>query len=444
MASPLSWNFSAILLHRLKATPYLFTCSQSNVPSSGTRYTRRRLTTCHRTHLMDSRVHSVLREVEEHACELSADARRYWAEHKRRYTYLAQLLETLYSGADGGRPMPRRILDVGPSFQTLVVSRLFPDAHLATLGIEDARYKPSAQTRHLRYDLNDAFFRDSWPSDEPYDLILMLEVIEHLYASPWRVLGLLRSLTSPGGQVVVSTPNALFLRNRLALMRGKNPFEMLQDSRHRLGLGHYREYTTRELATAGERVHLRASHVEVNNVLLALDDRQQRAYDWITRCLPQSFRQMITLVFANDSSCGEAQDPARVILDRGAGWFPPEQATGDPSASWQWTGREARISFDNPKRNSTFYLQIAGRRAASQVQQQVAIDIGDETLDRFLIPMDDAAIHKVPIGAEILGSGQRVELRIQVDRTFIPSDSEETDDARELGVRVCRAAMAAH
>jgi SAM-dependent methyltransferase len=52
------------------------------------------------------------------------------------------------------------------------------------------------------------------------DRVLLVEVIEHL-ESPWTALRSAARLVSPGGRIVVSTPNLATLRNRLELgLRG--------------------------------------------------------------------------------------------------------------------------------------------------------------------------------------------------------------------------------
>ncbi len=54
----------------------------------------------------------------------------------------------------------------------------------------------------------------------PADRVLLVEVIEHL-ESPWTALRSAARLVSPGGRIVVSTPNLATLRNRLELgLRG--------------------------------------------------------------------------------------------------------------------------------------------------------------------------------------------------------------------------------
>jgi 2-polyprenyl-3-methyl-5-hydroxy-6-metoxy-1,4-benzoquinol methylase len=52
---------------------------------------------------------------------------------------------------------------------------------------------------------------------EPADRVLMIEVLEHLEA-PWTVLRAAARRVSPGGRLVVTTPNVATLRHRVELM----------------------------------------------------------------------------------------------------------------------------------------------------------------------------------------------------------------------------------
>src|SRR5687768_7419519 len=43
------------------------------------------------------------------------------------------------------------------------------------------------------------------------------------------------------------------------------------------------------------------------------------------------------------------------------GWHPAEVAADNPSSEWQWTQKRATISFLNPKKDATFYLEHDAR-----------------------------------------------------------------------------------
>jgi len=78
------------------------------------------------------------------------------------------------------------------------------------VGIEfDARAAEVARSRldevHVA-DLNTAAPRDLGLADQRFDLLMALDVLEHLY-DPWDVLARWAALLMPGGHVAVSVPN---------------------------------------------------------------------------------------------------------------------------------------------------------------------------------------------------------------------------------------------
>jgi len=129
-----------------------------------------------------------------------------------------------------------------------------------------------------------------------------------------------------------------------------------------------------------------------------------------------------------------------VFLIYRTGWHPAEIATDNPAVEWQWTRREALISFRNPKRDSLFYLHLDGRPDVFSEPQQVTLRIRDAVVDAFGLRSREDVIRKIPLTAAQMGAGDMVELLIQVDKTFVPATlSKASQDPRELGVRVFHA-----
>jgi hypothetical protein len=123
------------------------------------------------------------------------------------------------------------------------------------------------------------------------------------------------------------------------------------------------------------------------------------------------------------------------------GWHPTEVADDQVGTEWQWSKKEATLTFRNPRRDVLFYLQLDRPVAPFPEPQQVEVRIGDAVVDRFPIGSKQSELRKFPISAAQLGGGDTVEMRIVVDRTFIPVaiPSMNSGDPRELGVRVFRA-----
>lgn len=179
---------------------------------------------------------------------MSPEAAYYWQRHAVRFEYVLRYL------AARGESRVRTVLDIGGSFQTRLLAEQFPAWRIDTLAEgDDPRFRLPAPSQFFAFDLNDAIHPQKWPAlGGPYDLIVFMEVIEHLVAPPANVLRFLASQLRPGGAILLTTPNAAWLKNRLKLLRGKNPFELLREDRS----GHVREYTLDELQDAARQAGL--------------------------------------------------------------------------------------------------------------------------------------------------------------------------------------------
>jgi len=121
------------------------------------------------------------------------------------------------------------------------------------------------------------------------------------------------------------------------------------------------------------------------------------------------------------------------------GWHPTEQAA-DNLREWQWSKRQATLAFRNPRKEVVLYLQL-DRATGFPEPQTVTLHIGDAEVERFSLPPNGADLRKVRLSVAQLGEGDVVEVRVEVDRTFVPGalPGSTSHDPRELGVRVFRA-----
>ena len=85
------------------------------------------------------------------------------------------------------------------------------------------------------------------------------------------------------------------------------------------------------------------------------------------------------------------------------GWHPAEvDADNDPLIEWQWTQKAATISFRNPKRDATFYLEWDARTDLFNPPQQVTSrsagqPVGDLRRRRQGPAPDDVPDHGGPV-----------------------------------------------
>jgi len=122
------------------------------------------------------------------------------------------------------------------------------------------------------------------------------------------------------------------------------------------------------------------------------------------------------------------------------GWYPAEVAEHNASVEWQWTKKQAMLSFKNPKKDSVFYLVLDNPVTLLNEPQQVQVSLGGQAVDRFTLGPKQEVLRKIPLPAARLGSVDIAELEISVDKTFVPALLDSSSkDPRELGVRVLHA-----
>ena len=114
------------------------------------------------------------------------------------------------------------------------------------------------------------------------------------------------------------------------------------------------------------------------------------------------------------------------------GWYQLENNANDPTIEWQWAGKNATLSFKNPKKDSTFYLQYDARPELFSPPQQVTLTIGGQPIAQFTADSPKPTLKTFRISAAQLGASDMVDLTIGVDRTFKPGNG----DPRDLGIRV--------
>ncbi len=122
------------------------------------------------------------------------------------------------------------------------------------------------------------------------------------------------------------------------------------------------------------------------------------------------------------------------------GWYPRE--TADES-SWRWTQQSATLSFPNPRTAAVLHLDYDAR--ADHLQgppRRLTITVGDQVARSFAPDAAGRQQMNVLLPAAMVGGRDRVEVHIAVDRPFVPVNmSAESQDTRELGIQVYRAAV---
>jgi len=118
------------------------------------------------------------------------------------------------------------------------------------------------------------------------------------------------------------------------------------------------------------------------------------------------------------------------------GWYDLEVVSEDTLKEWIWSQKEAEVSFVNPRRDAILYLRALSPAAYLGSPQQITLYLNDQPLESWQCTTSEDFLRKITIEKERLGRDNWIDIRIEVDKVFIPIEHGEGKDARELGVKV--------
>ena len=196
-----------------------------------------------------------------------------WPDAEELYAYVRSLL---YRAA----PPPADLLDLGaaPGAQSIALARAGYRVTAVDLGEAPDAWGAGSPTGTMvgafeRAGVDLVLWNlDETPypfADESFDVVLLTEVLEHLREYPLRALVEARRILRPDGVLIITTPNAASLQNRVRLALGRSVHTPLRDWMFGLPHArHAREYTAEELrelvTTAGfELVFIEGRHFHI-------------------------------------------------------------------------------------------------------------------------------------------------------------------------------------
>jgi hypothetical protein len=119
------------------------------------------------------------------------------------------------------------------------------------------------------------------------------------------------------------------------------------------------------------------------------------------------------------------------------GWHNPESHTENPSLLHQWTKKDAVVSFKNPKKDVIIYLEADTCVKCFEPETPVlTLSVNDGFGVTFPIESGWIFLKKVRVKAEDLGTADYVDLKLSMNRSFVPKDLGMNADERELGLNV--------
>lgn len=133
-----------------------------------------------------------------------------------------------------------------------------------------------------------------------------------------------------------------------------------------------------------------------------------------------------------------APEAENVFVIFQSGWYPDDFVPGEPTSSSRWTQQSATLTFRHPRTDATLLVEYAGRPNAFDTPQQLTIvGTGNEPIATFPVDSDALVLRRIPVTSAQMGTGDMAELRLDVDRTFVPAELGTGErDTRALGIRV--------
>jgi 2-polyprenyl-3-methyl-5-hydroxy-6-metoxy-1,4-benzoquinol methylase len=170
--------------------------------------------------------------------EISGTRYKYHTEIKPRIKYIWERISDLI--CSGGT-----VVEIGVGPMTGLVKQL---KNVNVIAVDHV-YDQQALCRKFNIELRICDLQTTpLPlDDESVDMILMLEVIEHLCIYPKYVLDEIYRKLKPGGYLVISTVNFLRISNRIRVLMGEHPLSHFEPSED--GHNHVHEFVPADLTS---------------------------------------------------------------------------------------------------------------------------------------------------------------------------------------------------
>jgi 2-polyprenyl-3-methyl-5-hydroxy-6-metoxy-1,4-benzoquinol methylase len=172
----------------------------------------------------------------------------YYRNEKERYWRTLQLLSRVMPSA------PARVLEIGGGQIALLCKELFGDD--CTVGDISEQFIRPIRNSGIGFLEFDLIGTDTQKIQKEFDIILLLEVVEHIPLPVYVIMEKLKPLVAPGGLIFLTTPNLFRLRNLARMLLGTEFLDRFMLPTKGRSLGHQLEYSADHLKWQLERASL--------------------------------------------------------------------------------------------------------------------------------------------------------------------------------------------
>ena len=172
----------------------------------------------------------------------------YYRQEKERYWRSLELLCELNIAA------PAKILEIGGGQMAVLCKALFEDD--CTVGDVSQRYVAPLRNAGIELRTIDLMAPDTNDVVEQFDVVLLLEVIEHIPLPAHVVVEGIKPFLKPQGILFLTTPNLFRMRNLVRMLLGVEFLDHFTMPQPGQGLGHQLEYSAKHLRWQLERAGL--------------------------------------------------------------------------------------------------------------------------------------------------------------------------------------------
>ena len=179
---------------------------------------------------------------------------QYYKAEKERYWRSLELFCRLNIAA------PARILEIGGGQLALLCKLLFGDD--CTVADISDKYVSPLQKAGLKLAKLNLMYPEASTIDGEFDVVVLLEVIEHIPVPGYVVMERIKPFLKPAGIVFLTTRNLFRIRNLIRMFLGREFLDRFMVPEPGQGLGHQLEYSADHLRWQLERAGMQVVMLE--------------------------------------------------------------------------------------------------------------------------------------------------------------------------------------